>query len=315
MLLLSAPEAAVRPTTPLRRLALLVPALLAITLAPAAATAGPTDATDRTSAGTHAQVHTSRADRVLAQLERSARIPGTAWGIDPATGQVVVSVDPTVTGARLATITAIVTAAGDAARIEHLSEELQLAIAGGQAIRSSSGARCTLGINAHAGSTPVFVTAGHCAMTSTTWYDSGTSAVLGTTASYRFPGDDYALIQYTNPDISHPSAVHLYPGLQYITSAGYPYVGQRVWSSGSTTGLRSGYVTALNATVNYPQGTVYGLIRTNICSEPGDSGGPLFAGDVVYGILVGGSGNCTFGGTSYYQPIVEILNYYGLTIP
>lgn len=60
--------------------------------------------------------------------------------------------------------------------------------------------------------------------------------------------------------------------------------------------------------------TVSGLIRTNICAEPGDSGGPLYAGDKVVGILSGGSGNCTTGGTIYYQPIQEVLNAYGLFV-
>lgn len=39
--------------------------------------------------------------RVTADLERSVTIPGTAWWTDPVTNQVVVSVDSTVTGAKL----------------------------------------------------------------------------------------------------------------------------------------------------------------------------------------------------------------------
>ncbi|MEK8105666.1 hypothetical protein NKG94_11915 [Micromonospora sp. M12] len=39
--------------------------------------------------------------------------------------------------------------------------------------------------------------------------------------------------------------------------------------SGSTTGVRCGTVTGLNQTVNYSTGVIYGLIRTNICAEPG----------------------------------------------
>lgn len=74
-------------------------------------------------------------------------------------------------------------------------------------------------------------------------------------------------------------------------------------------------VTALNATVNYGGGTIVsGLIQTSICAEPGDSGGPLYAGDKVVGILSGGTGNCTSGGTTYYQPIQEVLSAYGLSV-
>lgn len=41
----------------------------------------------------------------------------------------------------------------------------------------------------------------------------------------------------------------------------------------------------------------------------------MAATGTVLGILSGGSGNCTTGGTSYYQPILEILAAYGLSIP
>jgi streptogrisin D len=73
-------------------------------------------------------------------------------------------------------------------------------------------------------------------------------------------------------------------------------------------------VTALNATVNYPQGTVYGLIRTTVCAEPGDSGGSLFSGTSALGLTSGGSGNCSSGGTTFFQPVTEPLNVYGVNV-
>lgn len=61
-------------------------------------------------------------------------------------------------------------------------------------------------------------------------------------------------------------------------------------------------------TVNYPEGTATGLIGTNVCAEPGDSGGPLLAGTVDLGITSGGNGNCSSGGNTYFQSIREVLN-------
>ena len=84
--------------------------------------------------------------------------------------------------------------------------------------------------------------------------------------------------------------------------------------SGSTTGVRSGWVTALNATVNYAEGSVSGLIRTTVCAEPGDSGGSLFAGTTALGLTSGGSGNCSSGGTTYFQPVTEALSRYGVSV-
>ncbi|WP_410088607.1 S1 family peptidase, partial [Streptomyces sp. t39] len=73
-------------------------------------------------------------------------------------------------------------------------------------------------------------------------------------------------------------------------------VGAQVFRSGSTTGLRTGRVTAVDATVNYPEGTVTGLIETTVCAEPGDSGGPLFSEGLALGVTSGGDGDCTGGG-------------------
>ncbi|MFE3247233.1 hypothetical protein [Streptomyces sp. NPDC059209] len=65
---------------------------------------------------------------------------------------------------------------------------------------------------------------------------------------------------------------------------------------------------------------VCGLIRTTLCCEPGDSRAPVFAltGDsttgLAVGVLSGDSGNCTSGGTSFVQPINELLTAYGTVL-
>ena len=125
---------------------------------------------------------------------------------------------------------------------------------------------------------------------------------------------DFAIVRYAS-GVTHPSTVNLYNGgSQTITGSASAYVGEYVRRSGSTTGLRGGYVRGLNATVNYPEGTVSGLIRTNVCAEGGDSGGPLFDGTRALGLTSGGSGNCSTGGTTFFQPVTTALSYYGVTI-
>ena len=65
---------------------------------------------------------------------------------------------------------------------------------------------------------------------------------------------------------------------------------------------------------------MYGLIRTNVCAEPGDSGGALVSNPgtgtrvTALGMTSGGSGNCTSGGTTFYQPVTEALSVYHLTL-
>jgi streptogrisin B len=239
---------------------------------------------------------------------------GTAWTPDPATGRMTVTVDDTVDGRGLSGLRARL--AGTGAEIRREPGTLTTLIAGGQAIYGGGG-RCSLGVNVHSGSTSYFVTAGHCANFATTWYaDSAGTAVLGVSTASSFPANDYGLIRYTST-VAHPSEVFTYPGTVTILRAGGPAVGMAVCRSGAVTGVQCGVVTGLNSTVNYADGVVTGLIRTNICAEPGDSGGPLYvpATGTVLGILSGGSGSCTTGGTSYYQPINEVLAAYAVTLP
>ena len=91
-------------------------------------------------------------------------------------------------------------------------------------------------------------------------------------------------------------------------------VGASVCRSGSTTGWRCGTIQAKNQTVRYSQGAVYGMTRTNACAEPGDSGGSWISGNQAQGVTSGGSGNCSSGGTTYFQPVNEILSRYGLSL-
>ena len=91
-------------------------------------------------------------------------------------------------------------------------------------------------------------------------------------------------------------------------------VGASICRSGSTTGWRCGTVQAKNQAINYAQGAVGGMTRTNACAEPGDSGGSWLSGNQAQGVTSGGSGNCRSGGTTYFQPVREILSAYGLSL-
>src|SRR5690606_40556306 len=125
----------------------------------------------------------------------------------------------------------------------------------------------------------------------------------------------YGLVKYT-ADTPHPSEVDLYNGsTQAITKAGDATVGQTVTRSGSTTQVHDGEVTALDATVNYGNGDIVnGLIQTTVCAEPGDSGGSLFSGSSAVGLTSGGSGDCSSGGTTFFQPVTEALSATGTQI-
>jgi streptogrisin B len=241
-----------------------------------------------------------------------ADIPGTAWAVDSKTNRVVVTVDSTVSQAEIAKIKRQAGARADALTIKHTPGKFNKLISGGDAIYASSW-RCSLGFNVQDSSgTSYFLTAGHCTDGAGTWWsNSSHSTTLGTTAGSSFPGNDYGIVRYTNSSVTKSGAV----GSQDITSAATPSVGTTVYRRGSTTGTHSGRVTALNATVNYGGGDVVsGLIQTTVCAEPGDSGGPLYGGTTAYGLTSGGSGNCSSGGTTFFQPVTEALSAYGVHV-
>ncbi|MFC5722936.1 S1 family peptidase [Streptomyces gamaensis] len=269
-------------------------------------------------AGAEARLVAHSSDELAAArgvLEAKATIPGTAWSVDPRTNKVSVTADSTVTGEKLQRLESVVASLGDKAVLKHTSGTFKPFIAGGDAIWGS-GVRCSLGFNVTTGDgQPGFLTAGHCGNASQTWSDSQGGGQIATTTKSVFPGHDYALATYTS-NTDHPSAVDLYNGSQQnITRAAEATVGEQVQRSGSTTQVHDGKVTALNATVNYAEGTVNGLIDTTVCAEPGDSGGALFDKDTALGLTSGGSGDCSGGGETFFQPVPDALNGTGAKLP
>lgn len=283
-------------------------------LAIAGLVAGPSQLPAATAAPAKEQAQVQPA-AITDALAKEASIPGTAWMAGP-DGRIIVSYDSTVTGAKFAALTAVTKRFADRVTLEKLPGVLSKRISGGSAIYGGQ-YRCSLGFNVRSGTTYYFLTAGHCGNIASTWYgNSAKTQLLGNVTGSSFPGNDYAIVRYSsNFTGTHPGNVNLYNGsTQDITSAANAYVGEPVRRSGSTTGLRSGTVTGLNATVNYAEGTVTGLIRTNVCAEGGDSGGALFDGTRALGLTSGGSGNCRTGGTTFFQPVIEVLNRYSVNV-
>jgi streptogrisin B len=255
-------------------------------------------------------------DAAAAALDRSITVTGVAWGMDTRANQVLVTVDSTVTGARLQSVKAAVQRLGSAARLEMATGVFAVVagVTGGDAIFGSR-YRCSLGFNVKNGSTYYFLTAGHCGKAEKTWWTSSNhSTLLGATTGYSFPGNDYAIVKYDSsyyPSLDTAGVA----GNSNITSAADAFVGESVTRDGSTTGTHNGTVTAVNVTVRYQGGgVVHGLIQTTVCAEPGDSGGPLYDGTKAIGLTSGGSGDCKKGGTTFFQPVTEPLGVYNVSV-
>ena len=235
----------------------------------------------------------------------SSGVRGVAWYVDPATGKVVVTVDATVSKAEVASIRTSAGPGASALTIRHATGVFRPLVSAGDALYGGQ-YRCSLGFNVVSGSTYYFLTAGHCGKVASSWYtDAQHRTLIGPTLGYSFPGNDYALVQYSNTALSHPGGY----------TAANAFVGEKVTRDGSTSGVHSGTVQALNVTVRYQGGgKVSGMIQTNVCAEPGDSGGPLYDGTKAIGLTSGGSGDCRTGGTTFFQPVTEALGAYGVSL-
>ncbi|WP_433272976.1 S1 family peptidase [Actinosynnema sp. CS-041913] len=244
----------------------------------------------------------STLDRHVAKAPRS--VPG--WYVDLPTNTVVVKSQP----GKLSAARAFVAASGvDAAAVRYVptneSPRPLIDVIGGNAYNIGSGSRCSVGFSVNGG----FVTAGHCGTTG-----ASTSGPSGTFRGSSFPGNDYAWVQVAAGNTPRGLVNNYSGGTVSVAGSQDAPVGATVCRSGSTTGWHCGTIQARNSSVSYPQGTVTGLIQTTVCAEPGDSGGSLLAGTQAQGVTSGGSGNCRTGGTTYFQPVNEILQAYGLTL-
>ncbi|MFF8833191.1 S1 family peptidase [Streptomyces sp. NPDC015131] len=249
-------------------------------------------------------------------LEEAPRVPGTAWVMDYASNQVKVYADRSVSAADWNRMSGVTRRAGDAVRMERTAGTFTTRIDGAVPIFNGTG-RCSVGFNVTDGTDNFLLTAGHCGPVGTPWF-TGTQGGgrLGTTVARTFPGKDFSLVRYEDRGaFDGTNAVAIGEGREVpVVGAADPVVGQQVFRSGSTTGLRSGRVTGLDTTVNYREGTVTGLIATTVCAEPGDSGGPLLAEGLALGVTSGGNGDCTEGGMTFFQPVTSALTALGVRI-
>jgi streptogrisin C len=275
---------------------------------------------DVTSAGAVARVvqhSAAELNGIQSKLEQgSASMPKSvaSWYIDGVSNSVVVEGTD-------ASAASWAKSLGATVRFVQVSQQPQTFwnVIGGQAIQNSS-ARCSAGFNARNNSSGAryVIDAGHCGNLGGTWRGSG--GTLGTVFRSSFPGNDYSAINVSSTAAVSTGLVDRYSaGADVrVTGSSNGSVGQAVCRSGSTTGWHCGTINALNTTVQYAQGSVGQMIRTNVCAEPGDSGGSLVSNGTstvtAIGLTSGGSGNCSSGGTTFFQPVNEALSAYGLSL-
>ncbi|WP_410657257.1 S1 family peptidase [Amycolatopsis sp. lyj-112] len=186
-------------------------------------------------------------------------------------------------------------------------------LGGGSPLETGSSYRCTAGFAATAGTVGYLIAHTACGKPGDTVRSGG--RLVGVVAAAPVPPSGAIVIRVTNTaEWRLVGSIPPTDSRVTITGSTEAPVGASVCKYGRTTGWRCGVIQAKNQTITFPEGTLRGLTRTNVCAEPGDIGGPFVSGTQAQGVLVGGSGNCTSGGTSYFLPVNRVLAAYGLTI-
>jgi streptogrisin C len=254
---------------------------------------------------------------VLDDLKAPASITG--WRVDDATNTVVVEVNRTQRDAAAEAFLATARGLSEAVRVDEVTETPRplYNVRGGDAWYIGTSGRCSVGFSAtDSGGGKHFVTAGHCTTGTGTTANGYNRVAMGRINGSTFgSGGDYGKVDVTSASWALVGTVNHYGGSDVaVRGSSETAVGGAICRSGSTTGWHCGTVQAKNQTVNYPQASVRGLTRTNVCAEPGDSGGSWITGNQAQGVTSGGSGNCSSGGTTYFQPVNKALTAYGLRL-
>ncbi|MBD3002562.1 S1 family peptidase [Streptomyces sp. 5-10] len=250
-------------------------------------------------AGGTAEVVTHSKDELASihtELDRLTDIPNTAWGVDPSSNQVSVEIFDGVSAADRARIEEVAAPHGDAVRIEKLSGKLErtdYAMRGGVGIVSDN-RLCSSAFNVQNDSGKKFMlTAGHCMVGGYyAWSRYGGGIKLGTMVDWEWEPGDWAIVGYTNPDVTPYGTVQYKDGSEgQIKSSRWVVDGEKAKRAGTRSQDLDGIVLKPSTTVNYPDDgvTLYNMIETSHCSVRGDSGGAMFAGTAALGITSGGN--------------------------
>ncbi|MFF5753840.1 S1 family peptidase [Streptomyces longwoodensis] len=252
-------------------------------------------------------------DATKKHLDAASAPPGVAaWRVDPRANRVVVDVvadQRTDNDVRAFVAKALKSGPVQVREVRAAPRTFAAGTVGGDPYYTGN-VRCSIGFSVQGG----FVSAGHCGQPG-----AGVSgwdhSYIGTFQGSSFPDNDYSWVSvgsgwWTVPVVLGWGTV---PD-QLVRGSNVAPVGASICRSGSTTHWHCGTVLAQNETVNYSQGAVHQLTKTNVCAEPGDSGGSFISGDQAQGVTSGGWGNCSGGGETWFQPINEILNRYGLRL-
>lgn len=191
-------------------------------------------------------------------------------------------------------------------------------LVGGQRI-SRTGSNGTMTICGTWNGKSAILTAGHCVVTGVTYrHLSNSGTELGTGAYRKYNSNqfyDYGVITLSG-DYTLSNLVMYSSGTQAITSrqtSTSSLQGTTIWKYGSTKGFATAKIEATNAVASYADGTtLYGMNKASFVTGTGykgDSGGPVYLNNVLYGIYSGDNSNPNDASYFWYTPIYGVTDF------
>ncbi|MFD3513803.1 alpha-lytic protease prodomain-containing protein [Streptomyces sp. NPDC058657] len=186
-------------------------------------------------------------------------------------------------------------------------------VRGGDAYHIDEKFRCSVGFSVTKGEQQGFASAGHCGKegAKTTGFNK---VAQGSVAASIFPGKDMSWVSVNSDWTATPAVKGEGDQDVKVTGSVEALVGAAICRSGSTSGWHCGKIEQHGSSVTYAEGVVDGVTRTTACAERGDSGGSFLSGTQAQGMTSGGSGDCTSGGVTFYQPVNPLLSEFGLAL-
>jgi hypothetical protein len=263
-------------------------------------------------------------NRLSAQVEQAIGAELTqvqSWGPDLERDQVVVTVEPGAGDALVAKLSKL-----DGVAVERGAARVvpQADVVPGRIMDLVPGTNCSLGFTGTRNGAKVLLTAGHCVVGNPDVQDAN-GTHIGKGAGTRFPSVDMGIMTIDSEDTPRGYVDTRMGTTVAIRGLSKAPVGTAICKAGNTTGWTCGKITHYNQSVRYSgeSVTTTGLARATVCTEGGDSGGAYISGNTAQGMTSGGPGNseCGFnqganatGFYSFYQPVVDAANYYGVTL-
>lgn len=196
----------------------------------------------------------------------------------------------------------------------------------GQIMDLEPGTNCSLGFPGMKGTDNVLLTAGHCVEGMPDILDAN-GAHLGKGVESEFttgaPSVDMGLMDIDEANTGQPFVdTRGHSGNIDVTGMSKAPVGTEICKAGNTTGWTCGEIQGYDQTVDYGGTVTSGLAEATVCTEGGDSGGAYISGTVAQGMTSGGpmGVECGWnqggaaGSYSFYQPVVDAAQKYGVTL-